>query len=250
MSDCKFNFEGKVAIVTGGAGAIGLGIVKKLVESGAKVAVVDIASTAELDVKPFKDNTVYFKTNITKLDQVRDTIKKIVAWGGKIDILINTAGVCKRSPFIEAKEEDFDITMDVNVKGIYLMSQAVAPHFIQQRSGKIVNFASTGGVAGFASTPAYCASKGAVIMLTKSNAVELAPYGVNVNAVSPNAVDNTPMMGPALAIPGERERRAAKVPLGRMIQSADIIGPVLFLCSGASDMITGHNLYVDGGFLA
>jgi len=250
MTNCEFNFTGKVAIVTGGAGAIGRELVKAYVDAGAKVAAIDIMSPAGLDESPYKEHVAYFRTDITKAEQVKETVRKIIEWGGRIDFLINTAGVVRRGSFISASEADFDLTIDVNLKGMYLMSQAVSPVFIEQRQGKIVNFASTGGVVGFATTPAYCASKGGVIMLTKSNAVELAPYGINVNAVSPNAVDQTSMMAEALAIPGEKERRIAKVPLGRMVMSNDLIGPVLFLCSEASSMITGHNLVVDGGFLA
>ncbi len=250
MPNLKFDFAGKVAVVTGGAGAIGLTIVKKLAEAGAKVAAVDIASTSGFDEKPYQDRIAYFKTNIIKPAEVKETVEKIMAWAGKIDILINTAGVFRRSAFVDTSEADIDIMMDVNVKGMYLMTQAVTPHFIKQCGGKIVNFASTAGVAGSVGDAAYCASKGAVVVLTKAIALELAPHKINVNAVSPNGVDNTPMMAPALAVPGERERRTAKVPLGRLVQFTDIVQPVLFLCSDAADMITGINLYVDGGFLA
>lgn len=250
MANYRYDFNGKVAVVTGGSGAIGKGIVKRFVEFGAKVAVIDIMAPDGLDVPPYKDNTQFFKTDITSSEKVKETIDQIIAWTGKIDFLVNTAGVCKRGTMEEFSDADYDLSMNVNVKGMYLMTKMVSHYMKKQQGGKIVNFASTGGVAGFPTTPVYCASKGAVVMLTKANALELAPFGINVNAVSPNAVDNTPMMAAALAIPGERERRAAKVPLGRMVQAEDIIGPVMFLCSEAADMMTGSNLYVDGGFLA
>lgn len=250
-----FDITGKVAIVTGGASGIGRAIALDLAEAGAKVVIADKALDGAEEVAREIQSTggraVAVKTDVTVRKEVEQMVQRTIEESGRIDILINNAGILGTSAIMDMKEDDLDSTLDVNLKGVVLCSQAVAPLMIEQKSGKIVNIGSSissrasacnmsGGVAD------YCASKAAVQAFTRSLAMELGPHGINVNAVAPGPT-NTPMHK------GYFEAVIAyyhgSVPLGRLAEPEDISGVVLFLVTDAARYIIGQTIHVNGGLI-
>ncbi|MEH7381437.1 SDR family NAD(P)-dependent oxidoreductase [Bacillus sp. JJ1533] len=246
------DLTGKVAIVTGGAQGIGKAIVDAFLECGAKVAVAD----REINTENSNEQLVYFQTDVTKSDQVDKTVHKVVEHFGRLDILVNNAGISKMDYAIDIKEADWDLVMDVNAKGVYLYSQAVARILKQQgQGGKIINISSQAGKNGYRLMGSYVASKHAVLGFTKTMAIELAQDGINVNAVCPGIVE-TEMKHRERVIGGElrgltaediRQEDFSQVPLGRTAKPQDIANVVVFLASTYSDYMTGQGINVTGG---
>jgi 2-dehydro-3-deoxy-D-gluconate 5-dehydrogenase len=173
----------------------------------------------------------------------------IRAWG-RLDVLVNCAGITLRQPAVDFSEEQWDRIIAVNLKGTWLCCQAAGRVMIAQGHGRIINMASIGGLVGLPMSVAYCASKGAVVQLTRTLAVEWAPFGVTVNAIAPCTFE-TPMVQRVIdAEEAYRERVIARIPLGRMGKPEEIVGTVLYLASPASSMMTGHVLALDGGYTA
>ena len=259
--------EDRIALVTGGARGLGKGIAVVLAERGADVAVCDInldgatQTAAEIDATGRKARA--YKVDVTSQAQLRDTVDAALAEFGRIDILVNAAGVIGAPGFEDttgSREEDWDLTFDVNVKGTALASDAVSPHMKERRFGKIVNIASHAGRGGGAGGGAYGASKAAVIHLTQSYAMELAPYSVNVNVVCPGSIW-TPMWE-RIAVRGKRndpekadmspreifeDMIRERCPLGREQTAEDIGKAVAFFASDDAYNITGQSLNVNGG---
>lgn len=240
-----FGLNGQVAVVTGGAGGIGYEIVKGLADAGAHVTVADI------DRKEITDDgrIGFIKTDVTDEASVSKTVKEIIDRHGRIDILVNCAGVVYMD-----KAEDFDVdkwqfVMDVNVKGTMIPCKIIGGHMISNKKGRIVNFSSVRGLQGKAGYLGYAASKGAVNMLTKTLAVEWAPHGVNVNAIAP-IFTLTDLNRKILDDEKTYEWVISRLPKGRLGQKRDLVGPVIFLCSQASEFVTGEILYTDGGWTA
>jgi len=179
---------------------------------------------------------------------VKKTIKKF----GRIDILVNNAGICQFKPFLELTEEDWDKTLDINLKGYFLCAQAAAKEMAKQKSGVIVNIASIAmgqvGV-GFPNLTHYSASKGGIVGMTEALAVELAPYNIRVNAVAPGVIE-TPMVDPLKSDPKTMEATLARIPLHRMGRTEEVSNLVLFLASDTSSYMTGSTVVIDGGWLA
>jgi len=179
---------------------------------------------------------------------VRKTVEKF----GKIDILVNNAGICQFKPFLELTEEDWDRTLDINLKGYFLCAKAAAKEMAKQKSGTIINIASIAmgqvGV-GFPALVHYCASKGGIVAMTEAMALELAPYNIRVNAIAPGAID-TPMAAATKQDPKTLEQSLARIPLHRMGQPEEVSNLVLFLASDESSYITGSTIVIDGGWLA
>lgn len=179
------DLTGKVAIVTGGANGIGKAIVDAFLDCGAKVAVADMSVTE----KDANDDIYYVQTNVSKSDQVEDMIKKVITHFGRLDILVNNAGISTMDYMVDIKEEDWERTMDVNAKGVYLCTQAAAKVLqAQGKGGKIINISSQAGKNGYRLMGSYVASKHAVLGMTKVAAIELAKDQINVNAVCPGIV--------------------------------------------------------------
>ncbi len=241
----------KVAIVTGGAQGIGKAISHTLAKEGAYVIMCDIDYTlAQNTVNDIKNQgfaASAFKMNVSCGEEVKRTFENILSKFTRIDILINNAGICSLTPIEDITEEEWDKVMDVNLKGTFFCSQAVLKPMMTQESGKIVNIASIAGKVGGILTGAhYSASKAGVICLTKSLALRLAPYGINVNAVAAGALKSqmTDTFPPA-----KRAKLAQSIPLGGFGEPQDVANAVLFLVSEKAKYITGGILDVNGGLL-
>ncbi len=253
-------FDNKVAIITGAGGGIGHAVAKELKEKGAKLVLVDVSSEAltELskDLNLNKDNSILLKADVTKEDNVKYYVDKAVERFGKIDIFINNAGTeGKVSSIVDTNKEDLDFVLNVNVKGVYYGLKYVMTQMIKQKSGSIIN---TSSVAGFMGSPGLCpyvASKHAVIGITKTAALEAAPYNIRVNAVCPGPVDNRMMRSiEEGSLPGNGDAVKTEflklIPLGRYASNEDVSKLILFLASDDSTYITGQAYRVDGGMNA
>ncbi len=240
--------RGKVAIVTGGRQGIGKAICLRLAALGCDLAVVDLYDAKETvkEVEALGRKARAYIADVSKVEDVFSTVEKAIEDFGQIDILVNNAGIGPLVPFLETSEEVWDRTLDVNLKGIFLFSQAVAKHMREQRHGKIVNIHSNAAILGYENLSAYCASKGGGVTLTKAMAVELGPYNINVNGVGPGTV-YTELAKEYLK--GERERvEIEATPLRRLGTPEDIAGLVAFLVSEDASWVTGQTIYIDGGF--
>jgi 3-oxoacyl-[acyl-carrier protein] reductase len=241
--------EGKTALVTGAGSGIGKCIAETYARQGARVAVVDLnADAAKEAARSIGNTAIALRCDVTKKADVDSTVAETLSAFGKLDILVNNAGATHvNKPMLEIGEEEFDRIYAVNVKGVFLGCQAVVPHFRKAGGGVIINIGSTAGLRPRPGLSAYNATKGAVHILTKSLAVELAPDQIRVCAIAPVATD-TPLLpsflGPA---PGQREKFVATVPLGRLAQPADIANAALFLASADAQFVTGNIVEVDGG---
>jgi NAD(P)-dependent dehydrogenase (short-subunit alcohol dehydrogenase family) len=250
------DLTGKAAIVTGAAMGIGRGVAVMLAHAGASIVVADINLEAARkvvgEIEALAGKALAIEADVSKAVDVKRMVEVTVDKFGGVDILVNNAGIIPLTPALELEEEEWDRVQDVNVKGTFLCSQAVAREMVKQgRGGKIVNMGSIDGVyplmVGFAH---YDTSKAAVIMLTKSLSKELAPHKINVNAVAPGIVD-TPALW-RLADPLGLDPNvifSSRIPLGRLEQPEDVAKAVLFLVSDAAEYITGICLFVEGGFL-
>ena len=240
----------KVAIITGGAGGIGLAAVQRFVEEGAYVVIADYNEAAGNQVqKTFisRERSVSFiKTDTADRNSVEALVGKTIEKYGRIDILVNNAGTTKDAMLSKMTEQQFDDVININLKGVFNCTQCVIPHMISQGSGKIINTSSVSGVYGNVGQTNYAASKAALIGMTKTWAKELGRKGIHVNAVAPGFT-LTPMVQ---KMPEEvLEKMEAAVSLRRLGKPEDIANAYLFLASDESDYITGHVLHVDGGIV-
>ena len=247
------DLKNKIAIVTGSRRGIGKAIVLALAKAGAHVVVSDInlddCNKVVEEIKAIGKEGLAVKADISNPEEVKEMVKSTVKRFGKIDILVNNAGIYMQKSLTDATEQDFDRILDINLKGVFLCSKAVVPEMIKQGKGKIINITSIAGQVGFANSSAYCASKGAIINITRELALELAQYKINVNAIGPGVIE-TPMTKDLLEDKATKETLLANIPLSRIGKPEDIANAALFLASDNSDYITGITLFVDGGWLA
>lgn len=238
----------RVAIVTGASRGIGRSIALALAEAGAKIVAVDISldGTQELiaEIEAKGTQAIALKGNVTSAEDVDSMIAEAVQAFGRIDILINNAGITRDALLLRMKDEDWEAVINVNLKGTFLCSRAAAKVMAKQRYGRIVNIASIVGQMGNAGQANYCASKAGLLGLTKSVARELARRSVTVNAITPGFIvtDMTENMTDKA-----REAMTEQIPLGRLGDAADIASAVIFLASDQSAYITGQVLGVNGG---
>ncbi|HHC29365.1 MAG TPA: L-iditol 2-dehydrogenase [Rhodobacterales bacterium] len=248
--------DGKVALVTGGARGIGRAICASYVAEGARVAVADrLAQDAEQTAAALGENGMALTMDVTDLASIAAGVKAVEdKWGG-IDVLVNNAGIFNMAPIGEVTVEDYHRQYDVNVGGTIFAIQAVVPGMKARGGGAIINFSSQAGRRGEANIVLYCSTKAAVISVTQSLALELAPDNIRVNAIAPGVVD-TPMWDTVDALFAKYEHKAIgqkrrevgeAVPLGRMGLPDDTAGPALFLASDDARYITAQTLGVDGG---
>ncbi len=250
------NLKDRVALVTGARRGIGQGIALALAQAGAKVVVTDIdrADCQKVvdQIKKSGQDGLALKVDVTSKEDVEQAIQKAVEKFSKIDILVNNAGIAQFKPFLELTEEEWDRTLDINLKGMFLCSQAAVREMAKNKYGRIVNIASiaSGQVGvGFLNIAHYCASKGGVTALTEALALELAPLGINVNAIGPGVID-TPMTKDMLSDEKTKEGIMARIPKKRLGQPKDVASAAVFLASEENDYVTGVTLFVDGGWLA
>jgi 3-oxoacyl-[acyl-carrier protein] reductase len=241
---------GKTAIVTGGASGFGAGIVRKFVAEGARVMIADIAADAAAAMaRELGAAAVSQRVDVSSGDSVAAMAEVALKAFGRLDILVNNAGVSHLPmPMEDISEAEFDRVLAVNVKSVYLTARALVPHMKANRAGTILNIASTAAVSPRPRLSWYNASKGWLVTATKSMAVELAPFGVRVNALNPVAGE-TPLLKTFMGedTPEMRARFLATIPLGRFSTPADIGNAACFLCSDEAAMITGVAMEVDGG---
>lgn len=253
MFATDFNIKGKNALITGAARGIGKSIALLFAEKGANVLILDIAekemNNVNIKIKEKYGQEVSskaIKADITDKNEVEEAVNEFLEEFETIDILVNNAGVVHLDKAEKLGEEEWDETIDVNLKGPFITSQIVGKKMIEQNKGKIVNLASQAAITGLDQHAAYCASKSGIVGLTNVLALEWAKYNINVNAVSPTVVMTD--LGEK-AWSGEKgEKMKEKIPMGRFVQPEEVAMTVLFLASEASNMITGENFLIDGGY--
>jgi 2-deoxy-D-gluconate 3-dehydrogenase len=250
-----FNLEGKAAVVTGGGSGIGRSIALGLAQAGAHVVITELPgkmeaaqTTAEL-VRSTGKQAVTVELDVTSTANIASMVDQACRAFGRIDVLVNNAGIIIRKKAVEVTEEEWDKVMDVNLKGVFFTSQAVGKQMIRQKNGKIINIASINGVIGSAERSSYTASKAGVINLTRTLAAEWAEFGIHVNAIGPTYL-LTPLTENLFANDSFREDYFRRQPIQRIGTPEDLVGTVIFLASPASDLVTGHTIMVDGGWTA
>jgi NAD(P)-dependent dehydrogenase (short-subunit alcohol dehydrogenase family) len=250
-----FDLTGRVALVTGAARGLGRAIALGLAGQGADVAVLDAsgegAERTAVEVRSAGRRAMALACDVAKQLEVCKAVDDALGELGRIDVLVNNAGITKRIALFDWKEADWDEVIRVNQVGTFLVAREVGRHMISRRRGSVVNMSALGGgVLGLGRGNAvYCATKGAVAAITRDLAAEWAQHGVRVNCVAPGWF-KTEMNAPLLNHPDLVRRIIDRVPLGRLGDPEDVVGPVLFLASDASAMITGHLLPIDGGVSA
>jgi 2-deoxy-D-gluconate 3-dehydrogenase len=247
-----FDLSGNVAVITGGNGGIGRGIAIGLANAGASVAIFgrneEKNKTTLAELKEIGIPAMALQVDITKRSELEPAIKKVETELGNISILVNNAGIVSLSGgVLNEKEEDWDGVIETQLNAVFLLSKLVAKSMVENKRGKIINIGSMYSFFGSGIIPSYSAAKGAVIQLTKSMAVELAPYNVQVNAIAPGWFE-TDMTAPVKTMPELNAEIIIRTPAGRWGQPEEIAGTAVFLASKASDFVTGETIRVDGGY--
>lgn len=249
--------EGKCALITGSARGIGRAFAKAYVREGARVAITDInLEAARKTADEIGDSAIAVHMDVSEQHSIDKAVAEVVERLGKVDILINNAALFTAAPIVEIEREDFDRVFAVNFTGTVFTLQAVARHMIERgQGGKIINMASQAGRRGESLVAVYCATKAAVISFTQSAAMNLIPYGINVNAISPGVVDGEHWDGVDALFarheniePGVKKKQVgAAVPYGRMGVAEDLTGMAVFLASSDADYVVAQTYNVDGG---
>lgn len=242
----SFDLQGQVALITGGASGIGLAVAELFASRGAHLVLLDLHEGVRATAQQLPGQHLGIACDVSDLAQIRAAVNRAVEHFARIDMLVNNAGVALLDRAAAVKEADWDKTMDVNLKAPFFLAQAVAPVMARQGGGRIVNLASQASVIALERHAAYCASKAALVSLTQVLAVEWAPMGITVNAVSPTVVETE--LGKKAWAGEVGELMKKKIPTGRFAQPAEIAAAILYLVSGHAGMITGENLIIDGGY--
>ncbi len=248
-----FDLSGKIAMVTGSTRGLGEVAAMALAKAGADVAVcgrnrtnLDRVSTA---IKDLGRDSAGFELDVTSKKKVHEGVDRILKHFGKVDILVNNAGVNHRVPVLEFSEEAWDMVINTNLKGYFLVAQAVAPQMLERGYGKVINMSSILGTIALPNQLAYASSKGGVDQMTKVMALEWAKQGVRVNAIGPTYFE-TELVTPIRNDPERFNFINERTPMGRWGHLPELEGIVIFLAASASDFITGQTIYIDGGWTA
>jgi len=254
----RFSLEGKVAIVTGGSRGIGEAIAIEYAKAGADVAVTS-RKLPELErvageIRKLGRKALAIETHVGRLDQIQNLIAKVMAEFGKIDILVNNAGTSQAMPALEYTERAWDAVMNLNIKGLFFLSQGVAKIMKEKGGGSIINIASVSGIKAEVPVIAYSVSKAGVIMATKSMAVEWGQYHIRVNAIAPGPIETRLYDSHFINMTEEQIKKAHEVvgnrlPVKHLGQPYEIADAAVYLASDASSFMTGHTMVIDGGTL-
>lgn len=253
------DLTGKTAVVTGGSRGLGYGMALALAQAGSNVVVVsrkeaDAAAAAREIEKAAGEagsaaRAVGLETDVTSILGINGMVERTAREFGRLDIMVNNAGTAITKKALDITEEDWDRVLDTNLKGVFFCCQAAGRIMAAQGKGKIINIASVAGAVGDVSVSPYCAAKGGVIQLTKALALEWARYHINVNAIGPGYV-KTALNSADLENEKVYQHIIRKTPMKRLGLAGDLGGAVIYLASDASDYVTGHTLFVDGGWVA
>lgn len=250
----RFDLTGQTALVTGAARGLGRAISLALANAGADIALglrdANTAADVAAEIERMGRRALRLQMDMTRMDQISRAVDDAVAHFGRLDVLVNNAGVAPENPAEKVREEDFDLTLAMNLKGTFFGCQAAGRVMIRQNGGRIINMSSQAGFAALPTESIYCMTKAGIAHLTKCLAVEWGRYNITVNAVAPTFI-HTPGTEAALADPAFRadvvERIAA---LHRIGEPTEVAGAVVFLASPAASLITGHTILIDGGWTA
>lgn len=247
----NFGLAGRVVIITGGSQGIGEACARRLVRDGAAVALWDLADAAgeklSAELIAAGGHSLYCHCHVAIKDEVDAALEATLARFGRVDGLVNNAGIFKAAPFLEITEADWDAVIDVNLKGHFLVGQAVAREMVKQRRGTIVNMSSVNGTLTIPTIASYNASKGAINQLTRVMALALADQGLRVNAVAPGTIATELARASVLTSDEAKQRIMSRTPMKRLGEPSEIADVVAFLLSDASSYVTGEIVVVDGG---
>jgi glucose 1-dehydrogenase len=253
MSSVHFDFSGKVVVVTGAANGIGAACARLFVASAARVALWDVdeaAAHALAQTLGDAQRTLVVRCDVARRADVDAALAATLAAFGRIDVLVNNAGIFRAADFLEVSEEDWDAVLGVNLKGAFLVGQAVARAMAKTGGGAIVNMSSVNGVMAIPTIASYNASKGGVNQLTRAMALALADRGIRVNAVAPGTIATELAKSAVLTSAEAKERIMSRTPLRRLGEPAEVAAVCAFLASDAASYMTGEIVVVDGGRLA
>lgn len=251
------SLEEKVAVISGGASGIGLGTAIRLAQAGADIAILDInpdyGQKAQEQISAIGAKAEFYRCDVRSNDDCRNAVETMMHDFGQIDVLFNNAGVAVRKNTVDLTEEDWDLALDVTLKGIYMVSHHVIPHMIAAGGGSIINTGSGWSLKGGENAVSYCAAKGGTVNLTRAMAIDHGRHNIRVNCVCPGDIDTAMLRGECTQL-GEDEaefmKEAADRPIGRVGTPEDVANAVLFFASDLSTWVTGAHLVVDGGGIA
>ena len=250
----SFGLGGRVVVITGAANGIGAACARRLARDGARVALWDVAETPGLalatDLRTAGHEAVFVRADVSSKASVDDALAATLREFGRVDGLVNNAGIFRAADFLDVTEEDWDAVINVNLKGSFLVGQAVARQMVAQRRGAIVNMSSVNGLTAIAAIASYNASKGGINQLTRAMALGLVDHGIRVNAVAPGTIATDLARDAVLTSDAARQRILGRTPMKRLGEPEEIADVVGFLLSDASSYVTGEIVYVDGGRLA
>ncbi len=247
----NFDLTGKVAIITGAARGLGRACALAMANAGANIGLglrdVNSAKDLEEEIRSMGRKVIRLQMDVADLQQINDSVDTVVKKFGKIDILLNNVGVAPDNPAENVTEEDFDYTINLNLKGTFFTAQAVGKQMIEQGYGRIINMSSQAGFIALDDESIYCMTKAGINHLTKNLASEWAKYNITVNAVAPTFIE-TPGTEPYLNDKDFRQSVLNNIPLGRIGKPMEVAGAVIFLASDAAALITGEIMLIDGGW--